>query len=744
MKWTPFTSQHAANILDLVPEAYVCLDNEFRYAFVNRAAEQLLGKDRADLLGNALWEVYPALVGTPFEEHYRRAMAERIQITFEDYYAPWQRWFAVTATPDPDDGILIRLADISERKRAEEALRESEERYRTILQAAREGFVLVDRHGSLREVNDAYCRMSGYSVQELLAMRIQDLEASETASETAAHIQKLMVQGEDRFESRHRRKDGSVFDVEVSTRYGSDGGWFVSFLRDITERKRAEEALRESEEKKREILDSIADAFFSLDDDMVVRYFNPAAERMLNRKADEVMGRRLFDAFPEALGSVFEKNYAHCIRTKTALSFEVDFTTAPYQNWYDVRVYPERRGIAVFFQVITERKRAEEEREKLQAQLAQAQKMESIGRLAGGVAHDFNNLLTVINGYSDLELRRTRPGDPQFESLTEIARAGERAAGLVRQLLAFSRKQVLQPEVLDLNVTVSAMENMLPRLVGEHIEVVVRLDPSVAPIVADRNQIEQVIMNLAVNAGDAMPDGGTMTLETGQRHLEGVCRTCGAEMHPGEYVELTVCDTGMGMDEHTLEHLFEPFFTTKDLGKGTGLGLSTVQGIVLQSGGHIGVESEPGKGSAFHIYLPVAERPAVEPSLLTGAEAGGGAETILVVEDEEAVRRFIVAILKGYGYRVVETGDAEQALRECASQPVDLLLTDVVMPKMSGGELARRARLTLPGLRTLFISGYSEEMRERTWESPAGAKFLQKPFAPEALAAKVREVLEGR
>jgi CheY-like chemotaxis protein len=370
--------------------------------------------------------------------------------------------------------------------------------------------------------------------------------------------------------------------------------------------------------------------------------------------------------------------------------------------------------------------------------------MESIGRLAGGVAHDFNNQLTVINGYSALALRHTEPGDPRFHGLTEILRAGERAADLVRQLLAFSRRQALQPEILDLNATVSDMEKMLHRLVGEDVEIVVRLDPAIAPILADRHQIEQVIMNLAVNARDAMPAGGTLTLETGQRQLEGVCGTCHEQIRPGTYAELAVRDTGMGMDAHTLEHLFEPFLTTKGVGRGTGLGLSTVQGIVIQSGGHVEVESELGKGSAFRVHLPVAELPAVRPSALPVADAVGGAETILLVEDQEEVRKFIATILGEYGYQVVQAQDAAQALRLCAAQPVDLLVTDVVMPKMSGVELARRARLALPGLRALFISGYSEETHQREWASLEDEKFLQKPFSPEALAKKVREVLEGR
>jgi CheY-like chemotaxis protein len=370
--------------------------------------------------------------------------------------------------------------------------------------------------------------------------------------------------------------------------------------------------------------------------------------------------------------------------------------------------------------------------------------LETVGRLAGGVAHDFNNLLTVINGYSELALSRTPPEDPRFQGLSEVLRAGERAASLVRQLLAFSRKQVLQPEVLDLNVTVGAMESMLRRLVGDDVEVVVRLEPGVPPVLADRHQLEQVIMNLAVNSRDAMPGGGTLTLETGQRHLLDVCGWCQEQIRPGTYVELIVRDTGTGMDQETLKHLFEPFFTTKGVGKGTGLGLSTVQGIVVQSGGHVGAQSSVGKGSAIHVCLPVANLPTAERRAVAVAGTVGGKETILLVEDQKEVREFIATLLGKYGYKVVPARDAEDALRVCAAQAVDLLVTDVVMPKMSGVELAQRLRLTLPELRTVFISGYSKDMHEREWGSVEGADFLQKPFASEALAAKVRKVLDGR
>jgi PAS domain S-box-containing protein len=392
---------------------------------------------------------------------------------------------------------------------------------------------------------------------------------------------------------------------------------------------------------------------------------------------------------------------------------------------------------------ITERKRAEEEREKLTAQLIQAQKMESIGRLAGGVAHDFNNLLTVINGYSQWVLDKMGPDDPLRFNVAEIHKAGERAAGLTRQLLAFSRKQVLQPRVLDLNQVVREMQSMLARLVGEDVELSVALNAESGTLHADPHQLEQVILNLAVNARYAMPRGGKLSIETALVERDESYAQSHPEARAGRYVMLAVNDNGVGMDEETLQRIFEPFFTTKGTGKGTGLGLSMVQGIVAQSGGYIDVHSEPGRGTTFKIYLPALVEAAVDTGRPAVVPALGGTETVLVVEDQAQVRKYAVTALSAYGYRVIEAENAGEALSLCGREPgrIHLVLTDVVMPNVGGRELAAHMEKLRPGIKVLFMSGYTGDAVVKQGALEAGAKFIQKPFSPEALAGKVRAVL---
>jgi signal transduction histidine kinase/CheY-like chemotaxis protein len=386
------------------------------------------------------------------------------------------------------------------------------------------------------------------------------------------------------------------------------------------------------------------------------------------------------------------------------------------------------------------------ERKQLQEQIVRLQKMEAIGRLAGGLAHDFNNLLTVIGGYSDLLLNDLDPGNPLHRHAAAINNAAARATALTRQLLAFSRKQLLQPKVLDLNAVVATMQPMLGRLIGEDIMLVVGLAPALGCVKADPGQLEQVLLNLVVNARDAMPQGGTLTIETTNVGGDELVAHRHAGVPPGSYVRLAVHDTGGGMDAATRSHLFEPFFTTKAPGQGTGLGLSTVYGIITQSGGHIEVDSEPAQGATFTIYLPRVEE-AIEAGQhdRTRPETPRGRETVLVVEDEADVRGITRTMLELHGYRVLEAGSGEEALEiyERQEGPIQLLLTDVVMPGMSGPELAQQLTRLHLKLKVLYMSGYTDDAILRYGVTELGTAFLQKPFTADTLAWKVREVLEA-
>ena len=386
------------------------------------------------------------------------------------------------------------------------------------------------------------------------------------------------------------------------------------------------------------------------------------------------------------------------------------------------------------------------DRKSLEDQLRQAQKMEAVGQLAGGIAHDFNNLLTAILGSTELLLVSTPPSDARREDLQEIGRAAHRAAALVRQLLAYSRKQVLQPRLVNLNTIVREMGGMLRRVLGERVELQLHLDPALGDVIADPGQLEQVIANLAVNARDAMPHGGALTLRTANVSLAGPA-TAGSDGLPlgGPLVALGVSDTGMGMDEHVLAHLFEPFFTTKELGRGTGLGLATVYGIVRQSGGQIQVASRPGEGSTFTIYLPRAEAPSALAASIAAVDAPvpGGSETVLVVEDEDAVRHLVCRALRAKGYRVLEAPHAEAAIELSAATAgaIDLLVSDLIMPGMGGLMLAERLAPGRPSMRVLFMTGYAPEAVDRHGDLDAAGSLLEKPFTADQLARRVREVL---
>jgi len=520
---------------------------------------------------------------------------------------------------------------------------------------------------------------------------------------------------------------------------------------DITERKRAEEVLKESESKFRTAFMTGADAFsIATMKEGLILDVNSRFTDVFGYSADEACGRtstelglysdsdrgRLLSEFRDK-GHVADLEF-----TARRKSGELRSVLVSANSIKD----GDEKLLLFVVRDITEQKRAEAERAKLEDQLRQAQKLESIGRLAGGVAHDFNNLLTVINGYSGFLLRALKAGDPLRSYAEEITTAGERAASLTKQLLAFSRKQVIEPKVVDVNALIRESTLMLRRLIGDDILLETHLDSSLGQVMADPDQIHQVIMNLAVNARDAMPDGGALDIETLNVELG---KDDIAAIHPsgipGRYVLMTVTDTGQGMNETIRKHIFEPFFTTKGVGKGTGLGLSTVYGIMRQNGGWIEVWSEVGIGTAFKVYLPRIDACAVEEEEMR-LSVGGGGETILVVEDQEAVRSFAKAALRQHGYQVIQASDGDKALSvvKLHSEQIHLLLTDVVMPGLNGRELSERLKELRPNVKVLFISGYTADVIANRGVLDPGIAFLHKPFSQEELARKVREVLDQK
>ncbi len=534
--------------------------------------------------------------------------------------------------------------------------------------------------------------------------------------------------------------------VQIRDENGVVVGSF-GILQDITERKEVEENLREYRERLDAVLESVPLPLFAKDREGRYIIVNPAFVDFFGIPEDDLIGRTTEDCFDNKESYIHHLNdlelmdednfrvYENRVKNSHGKEREVVFTKACFHD-ADGCV----KGLVGTLFDITDRKSLEE-------QLVQSQKMEAVGQLAGGIAHDFNNLLTGILGYSELMLIKMHDNDPNYRPVSEIKRASESAASLIRQLLAFSRKQILEPEVINLNDLIINMDKMLRRIIGEDIELVTLVDLNTGNIKADPGQIEQIILNLSINARDAMPGCGKLTIETSDVILNESYTVSHSEVKPGEYVLLTVSDTGHGMDKKTQDMIFEPFFTTKAKGKGTGLGLSTVYGIVKQSGGHIYVYSEIDSGSSFKIYFPrVADKiSSIKFDNMEETDLNGN-ETILLVEDEDVVREMVSRVLKSYGYYVIEASyhvEAEEAFEKYQGM-IDLLVTDVIMPQMSGKELAHNLLIINPDLKVLYMSGYTDGAIVHHGVLDKGLNFIQKPFMPEALAQKIRDVLDGR
>jgi PAS domain S-box-containing protein len=522
---------------------------------------------------------------------------------------------------------------------------------------------------------------------------------------------------------------------------------------EIAERKRTEEALRRAEEKYRGIFENAVEGIFQSTPEGRFISVNPAMARMYGYdSADEMIADQIDIERCHYVEPTRRAEFKQLLETQSLVQ---KFESEVYQKdrssfWVSesVRVVRDKDGTLLYYEGtiedISERHRTEKALRESEERLRQSQKMEGIGQLAGGMAHDFNNILTAINGYSDLTLRRLPQDHPLRRNVEEIKKAGERAASLTRQLLAFSRKQILKPKVLNLNAVVPDMDKMLRRLIGEDIDLLTKLDPALGQVKADPGQIQQVILNLCVNARDAMPKGGKLTIETANVCLGEEYSRQYVSVRSGHHVMLAVSDNGCGMDQATQKRIFDPFFTTKGVGKGTGLGLSTVYGIVKQSEGSIWVYSEEGKGTTFKVYLPRFDEVVEAPNeTLTDVPLSREGELVLLVEDEEMVREMSRQVLEMNGYHVLEASHGKEALLVCEQHAgrIDIMVTDVVMPQMSGRELAECLASSRPETKILFVSGYTDDAIVRHGVLDENVNFLQKPFSPDALAAKVREVL---
>jgi PAS domain S-box-containing protein len=497
----------------------------------------------------------------------------------------------------------------------------------------------------------------------------------------------------------------------------------------------------------RSVLDNLHEGCQVIDREYRYLYVNEAVAKQGQRTPDQLLGRTMLECYPGIENAPFFSRLRACMTERVHDRMENEFQFPDgTTGWFQLRFVPVPDGVCILSLDITEDKRRREQLARTEEQLRHAQKMEAVGRLAGGVAHDFNNILSVILSLGEFVLEELQPGDPMRDDVEEIGKAGRRAADLTRQLLTFSRQQVLEPRNVDLNETLANMDRMLQRILGADIDLVTRHAKPLGLVRVDPGHIEQVIMNLVVNARDAMPTGGKLTIETANATLDEGYSRDHLGVAPGPHVMLAITDTGIGMDKDTLGRIFEPFFTTKQTGKGTGLGLSTVFGIVQQSGGSVWVYSEPGLGTTFKIYLPVADaHDMAKTQPLQRVVASTGNETILLVEDDDAVRTVARGILVKQGYKVFEARNPGEAIAIAEREAViDLLVTDVVMPQMSGPELAKRLVAQRPGLKVLCMSGYTDDSIVRHGVIEACTAYLQKPITPESLALRVRQILDGR
>jgi PAS domain S-box-containing protein len=760
-------------LIDSYPDRIYVKDTEARFLLVNEAVARLMGAVSPDeLIGRTDFDYYPKEMADRFYADDKQVLTSGTPLKdreelFKGGCVGVTGWCLTTkvAIRDPEGKItgLVGIGrDITARKQAEEALRRERDLIVRIMATSPVGIVMVDRQGQITYANARAEQVLGLAKEEVLQRtyqapewRITDYEGHPLPEEDLPFA-RVVATRQPVADVRHaiERPDGQRVLLSVNGTplldQNDEVDGVVLTIEDVTAHIRADEELYHSHEMLQYVLDNIPQRVFWKDRDFVYLGCNKSLALDAGLKSpEEIVGRTDFELVWKKTAPLYRADDKQIMETgKPKIGYEEPQTqTDGRMMWLRTSKAPLHDrdgkiiGILGTYEDMTERQKLEDE-------LRQAQKMEAVGRLAGGIAHDFNNMLTAILGFSELTLQQLPTDSPLRRQIEQINSAAKHAQLLTRQLLTFSRKQVTQPQLLTLNALVGDTGKMLQHLIGEDIELVILPGREAAVVRVDPGQIEQVVMNLSINARDAMPHGGKLIIQTGRAYLDETY----SRQHPGvaigSYATLSISDTGCGMTPEVKAHLFEPFFTTKPTGMGTGLGLATSYGIVKQAGGHITAYSEVGKGATFVIYLPLVEKEADALVPKTPApELVGGKETILLAEDEAVVRDLVGMVLRELGYKVQEAANGEEALRfldENSGLKIDLLITDLVMPHMGGKELAARLKITHPDTMVLFMSGYTGELIIRQGELEPGTTFIQKPFVPSVLARKVREILDNR
>lgn len=661
------------------------------------------------------------------------------------------RFIAAYPLPGHPGTVYWVVDDITPRRQMEQIMREEQERFVDLLENAPVGFYSADAEGRFLFANHTLCEWLGLAQNDLELGRVRLHDVIAGVPEGTAAYDPFGLPGASQGEVLLKDADGESFRASIRQDVVTDADGKVlrtrSVVRDLSREMAMAAALEESEHRFEQLFAKAPAGIALIDPKGAIQECNDALGRLIGRERQALRGVSLFDlvakADVEALQAALAPQNGPVGRRAAPLEVRLASDEGPVCTLYVNRTEGSDgslAGFVVHFIDSTEQKN-------LERQFAQSQKMQAVGQLAGGIAHDFNNLLTAMIGFSDLLLLRHRPGDQSFADIMQIKQNANRAANLVRQLLAFSRQQTLQPRLLNLTDILAELSHLLRRLIGENIELKMSHGRDLGMIKADQGQLEQVIINLAVNARDAMEGGGVLTIRTAGVKVERARKLKDETMPPGNYTVVEVTDTGCGIPPENLDRIFDPFFSTKEVGAGTGLGLSTVYGIVKQTGGYVFVESTPGEGTTFSIFLPAVAEQEVAATL-QDAEAQDrrdltGAGTLLLVEDEDAVRAFSARALRNKGYNVLEANSGETALEILGKQeaPIDLLVTDVVMPRLDGPSLVKEVRQTRPDLKVIFISGYAEDSFRKRLDEDTGIHFLPKPFSLKQLAGKVKEVL---